>query len=343
MWIGLSRCWIGAQPTSKRSDPVAAGAEVSLGTVSDIPIGSPPVPPGRHAAPQGWYPDPVDHNRERYWDGWSWSRNTRESTHPSGHQSPLYPHGSLPADHDHQTGRDRPQGRDQQSGYQQGGYQQQPGQQQPGQQFRPDPYQQLPHQQHPYQQPYPHAGGPPAPPALTADGVPIAGWGWRFLAGILDLIVVTIVADIASIPILVKMLPVIRQYFNAIFKAAQTGSQPPPALNPTALLSSNDQILVTVISLVVGLLYFSLFWRLKAATPAQLLFGLRIVPADHGHNTELLPWQTVIVRALTWWVPIAVSNVLLIFTIVNVLFPLGNVKRQAIHDLAARTQIVKIR
>ena len=45
--------------------------------VSDIPIGSPPVPPGRHAAPGGWYPDPVDPAQERYWDGWQWSRNTR--------------------------------------------------------------------------------------------------------------------------------------------------------------------------------------------------------------------------------------------------------------------------
>jgi uncharacterized RDD family membrane protein YckC len=35
--------------------------------------------------------------------------------------------------------------------------------------------------------------------------------------------------------------------------------------------------------------------------------------------------------------------VLLIFTVINVLFPLGNVKRQAIHDLAAKTQIVRIR
>ncbi|HEV2928958.1 MAG TPA: DUF2510 domain-containing protein, partial [Propionibacteriaceae bacterium] len=45
--------------------------------MSDIPVGSPPVPPGRHAAPGGWYADPVDPARERYWDGWQWSRNTR--------------------------------------------------------------------------------------------------------------------------------------------------------------------------------------------------------------------------------------------------------------------------
>ena len=45
--------------------------------MSDIPVGSPPAPPGRHAAPGGWYPDPVNVAQERYWDGWQWSRTTR--------------------------------------------------------------------------------------------------------------------------------------------------------------------------------------------------------------------------------------------------------------------------
>jgi uncharacterized RDD family membrane protein YckC len=51
--------------------------------VSDIPIGSPPAPPGRHAAPGGWYPDPVNKAQERYWDGWQWSRNTRPRESPA--------------------------------------------------------------------------------------------------------------------------------------------------------------------------------------------------------------------------------------------------------------------
>src|SRR6478736_5390805 len=45
--------------------------------MSDIPVGSPVPPPGRHAAPGGWYPDPIDASQERYWDGWQWSRTTR--------------------------------------------------------------------------------------------------------------------------------------------------------------------------------------------------------------------------------------------------------------------------
>jgi uncharacterized RDD family membrane protein YckC len=283
--------------------------------VSDIPIGSPPVPPGRHAAPQGWYPDPVDQRRERYWDGWSWSRNTRESTQP------YFPQDQFPQFPPHQPQHGhggRPQGADRPGGVQQPPYRPYP----PGRE--------------------PQTSHQPAP-AVTADGVPIAGWGWRLLAGVLDLIVVFVVADIVSIPILIRMLEPLREYFDAVVQAAQRGTGTPPTLSPTDLLSSGDQILVTVITLVVGLGYFSLFWRFKAATLAQLLCGLKIVPVDDGHNDQLLSWQVVVVRALTWWVPIAVSNVLLIFAAINVLFPLSNVKRQAIHDLAARTQVVKIK
>lgn len=47
------------------------------GVSDEIPVGSPPVPRGRHAAPGGWYADPVDAGRERYWDGWQWTRNVR--------------------------------------------------------------------------------------------------------------------------------------------------------------------------------------------------------------------------------------------------------------------------
>lgn len=288
--------------------------------MSDIPIGSPPVPPGRHAAPQGWYPDPVDRSRERYWDGWSWSRNTREADNPAGYQQGWHQHIPQPGAYPHDP-------------YQHGTHQQS---QPPN--YPSDPYQRAPYPQRPQQ---PAAGSSGAVP-MTADGVPIAGWGWRFLSGLLDLMIVSIVADIFSIPILIKMLPVLQQYFAAVLAAYQRG-ETAPTLSPTALFSGTDQILITVISLVVGMLYFGLFWRFKAATPGQLLCGLRIVPTDHGHNTDLLPWPMAIVRAMTWWVPIAVSNVLLIFALINVLFPLGNVKRQAIHDLAAKTQIVKIR
>lgn len=65
----------------------------------DIPVGSPPVPPGRHAAPAGWYPDPADRSRERYWDGWQWHRDTRPmaSTPPARPGFPARSGGTAPS------------------------------------------------------------------------------------------------------------------------------------------------------------------------------------------------------------------------------------------------------
>lgn len=269
--------------------------------MSDIPIGSPPVPPGRHAAPQGWYPDPVDVRRERYWDGWSWSRNTRQSEQPGPQPSSGQ---GIPSSGPHHPYRHAPH----QAGLYQGAAQQVPG-----------------------------------AVARTADGVPIAGWGWRFLAAVLDLIVVSIIANIFSIPIFITMLPAINRWLDETVAAGRRGSSMPPPLDPNALMSTNDQIMITLILIAVGLVYFGLFWRFRSASLGHLVCGLRIVPVDHGHSREPLTWGSAVIRALVWWVPLSVGSVLWIFAIANMLFPLGNVRRQAIHDLAAKTQIVKIK
>lgn len=253
--------------------------------MSEIPIGSPPAPPGRHAAPQGWYPDPVGPSRERYWDGWSWTQNTRETAAP--------PSGP--------------------------GYQgQQPYAGGPG----------------------PGSGAPEAP--RTADGVQLAGWWWRFLAGILDLILVGIVSSLAAFPLYLKTVPVITDYFAEGMAAAERGETIPP-LQPTDLMSTTDQAWIALISAVVGLLYFALFWRFKSATPAQLLCGLRVRPFGQGANTDRLDWSPVLIRAALWSIPFTVGSLLLIFGLLNGLSPLWNQNKQAIHDLAAKTQLVKIK
>jgi uncharacterized RDD family membrane protein YckC len=176
----------------------------------------------------------------------------------------------------------------------------------------------------------------------TADGVPLAGWGWRFLGGILDLIITSIVASLCALPIYLKLLPAITAYVDQVVAASQRGGTP-PVLTMGDLLSRTDQTLLSAISVAVGLLYFGLFWRFKGATPAQLLCGLRAVPVDQGRHTGGLPWARSFVRAVVWSVPITVGGYLLLFAILNVLFPLWNPKRQAVHDLAARTQLVKIK
>jgi len=290
--------------------------------VTDIPVGSPPAPPGRHAAPSGWYRDPLDAAKERYWDGWQWSRNTREVDPPA--QAPSAgagPAGAQP-------------------------YGQQPYGQQP---YGQQPYGQQPYGQQPYgpgysnQGPVGQAGSTRQGGAAmaTADGVPLAGYWIRVLAAVVDSLIVWAVAAIPSLPIYRRLAQQMAGFIRSSMQAAQSGQPAPPAPTADALLSSSDQLLLTLIPLVVALAYHLLFVRWKAATPGMLATRLRIVPVDRGQNRAPLPWVTVLIRVGIWVLP-GLYGLLLLFKLIDVLYPLWQPKRQTLHDLAARTQVVRL-
>jgi uncharacterized RDD family membrane protein YckC len=258
--------------------------------VSDIPVGSPPVPPGRHAAPGGWYADPVDPTRERYWDGWQWSRNTRprEVTRFTPPPAAGGPPPGYPA----------------QAGY-------------------------------PVQPMYPSYRA-----ATTADGVRLAGWWWRALAVLIDSVITSVVVIAVAFPIWQPMYAAFTAYFEAILEAQQSGGPPPPAFDPTGLFSLRDQVLFTAVSLAIGMLYQMAFLRWKGATPGKLICRLRVVPVDRGRDPGPLSWTAVVLRSAIWVLP-GINSLLALFTVVDVLFPLWHPKRQALHDLAARTQVAR--
>jgi uncharacterized RDD family membrane protein YckC len=283
--------------------------------MSDIPVGSPPVPPGRHAAPGGWYADPVDPARERYWDGWQWSRNTRPregqpppaaSGPPTGYVQPApaaYP-GSGPA-----------------------GY---PGPAPQG--YGPPPG-------------YPVAPGygyAPRPVPSTADGVPLAGWWWRVLAMVIDIVLVSTVVTLLAAPVWLPIYEAFAAYFQAVVEAAQAGAAAPPAMDPNQLIPVRAQGILTALTVGLGLVYHAGFLRWKGATPGKMACRLRVVPVDQGRHPGPLSWNAAVIRAAIWVLP-GISSLLALFNVVDALFPLWQPKRQALHDLAAGTQVVKIR
>jgi uncharacterized RDD family membrane protein YckC len=280
--------------------------------VSDIPIGTPPSPPGRHAAPGGWYPDPIDATQERYWDGWQWSRTTR----PRATSAPV---GQPPV-------AGPPYG------------QPQLGQPQFGQ-----PYQGQPPQSYGPSQPAAFraaALGGGAQAAYTEDGVALSGWWWRVLAALLDGLFVSIIVIIPAFPIYRRMIGALSAYFEQVVQAAQSGSAPPTQPDMTTIFSPTDQLVLVAIQIGVALLYQILFLRWKSATPGKLICGLRVVPVDHGRATDPLAWNSVVVRALVWVIPGATAY-LLVVRVLDGLFPLWHPKRQALHDLAAKTQVTR--
>jgi len=282
--------------------------------MTDIPVGSPPAPPGRHAAPGGWYSDPVDATQERYWDGWQWSRNTRVNERPGSGPHPG-PAGQSPAPYSPQP--HQPQQYPQQQPYAQSPL--------PGQ---PSPY--------PYQPPGPYQPRPAAGP-ITADGVPLASWWWRVLASALDTVIVSLLTVLPSIPVYVRLVPAFQDYLNRSMDAARSGGVAP---DPNALIPGRELLILTAISLAVSLIYHSVFLALRSATPGKMICGLRVVPVDRGRDQQRLPVNAVIIRVLIWVLPGA-SSWLLILKIADIAWPLWHPKRQALHDLAAKTQVVR--
>ncbi|MFP5283573.1 MAG: RDD family protein [Actinomycetes bacterium] len=277
--------------------------------MSDIPIGSPQAPPGRHAAPTGWYPDPTDPGQERWWDGWQWSRNVRPregaqpyppaptSGPPTSQAPPTYPGGYPHA---------YPGAADGQPGY----------------------------------PPVPYGPGVPArQAAATADGVPLAGWWVRVLAVVVDGLIVGAVAFGLSFGIWQRVL---ERMIVTIQEAASAGGPPPGLLAGSEVITASEALLVAAIQFAVGLAYHVLFLRFKAATPGKLATGLRVVPVDHGRATARLSWGTVLIRALVWLAPM-LNGLTYAVRLVDALLPLWQPRRQSLHDLAAKTQVVKVR
>jgi uncharacterized RDD family membrane protein YckC len=113
-------------------------------------------------------------------------------------------------------------------------------------------------------------------------------------------------------------------------------------LNAADLISGSSQLILTSVTLAVGMLYHVGFLRWKSATPGKLLCGLRVVPVDRGRDPGPLAWSSVFIRAGVWVLP-AINSFLSLITLVDVLFPLWHPKRQALHDMAAKTQVVRLR
>ena len=256
----------------------------------DIPVGSPPVPPGRHAAPLGWYPDPSDPSRERYWDGWQWNRSTR----PAAGASPGRPAAHPP---DHTGGA---------------------------------------------------AVGPTAAGPTTADGVPLASWGVRAGAAIIDgllawFVGVVVVGFIQRATGADVRLEAAAQRYQAYVFEGLSNPEAFDAAHALSIILTKDFYVQIALTLIVGVLFFTIFHAALSATPGKLMLGLRVVPVDHGTQIHGLAWGRSFVRALVYQVLVRFSVLVWLVLLLDLLWPLWDRRRQALHDKAAGTQVVNVK
>jgi uncharacterized RDD family membrane protein YckC len=254
--------------------------------------------------PSGWYDDPQDPSNLRYWDGVIWTDHVTPKHVPSVEQSQI----GLP--HSVATPQQRPAA--------QGGY----------------PY-----------------GGAPAPmpawpqgyarqQATTPDGVPLSGWWKRVLARVIDGFITFILALPLTLWFYIKTSNVLSGWFDQVLTQAQNGTSTP---TPIPLEVYNYVIPASLLGLLVAVVYEVLFLRFRGATPGKMAVGISVRLRERPGQ---LPWDAIFKRVAVFQVGALVSPIPYLgalgsmFRLVDVLWPLWDEKKQALHDKAAHTNVV---
>ena len=254
--------------------------------------------------PSGWYDDPSQPDMLRYWDGVSWTNHTAPKKSPTASQSTI----GLPQ----QARGDRseaaaptpttpmPQG----SGWQ-------------GQSQSPQHY-------------------PQAPASAqwmynirtTADGVPLASWGKRLAAWVIDGVIIAFVGGALSW----AATPRMGQLFSQMVTAAEANDQ--ARLTEIQGELAGPALQFSFILWLLTTAYCLVFWTTTAATPGKMALRISVRRAAQPGP---LPLGAALLRRL---VPLAGQFVPFLSLLDN-LWPLWDDKRQALHDKVAGTQVVE--
>jgi uncharacterized RDD family membrane protein YckC len=205
----------------------------------------------------------------------------------------------------------------------------------------------------------PAYGGPPRPTGpTTVDGQRLSGWWWRVLAQVLDGIFLGILSNLLTLPV---QADVQRRMQVLSEEYLRTGPDQTPDFaafwDAIAEVYRDHVVGLLVIPVLVVLAYNAFFLRGRGATLGKLICGLRVRLRERPGT---LPWSTIAVRLLvqnvlpsalvvlgfmSGSIPVLVVCYLGFFGFyaLDALWATWDKNRQTIHDLAARTQVVRIR
>ncbi|MCL2544150.1 MAG: RDD family protein [Microbacteriaceae bacterium] len=190
------------------------------------------------------------------------------------------------------------------------------------------------------------------PYPTTPDGQVLSGWWWRVLAQMIDGVIMAVPSFVVTIPIQIHQQP----RLNALTQKLQGPNPDFSGYWHGYMDLLRDQMLATLPLAVLACAYYVIMWRWKGATVGQLAVGLRVRLREAPGP---VPWGAALRRALVfsgagilpyiflaiglWPVALVLLLVAGIFNLLNVLWPLWDSKRQALHDKAAGTNVVKVR
>ena len=311
----------------------------------------------------GWYDDPDNPENLRYFDGVVWTTHTTPRRSPSVGQSTIGLAQDTPS-------RQAPTQQLPQQPTQQlpGGDQQHPaprdyGQQQPPYAQQPPYSQQPPYGQQygQYGQPY---GGPPSgppgypqggysamPPAYatalgvktTPDGVPLASYGQRVGAYLIDMLIVGVLTTVAGWYWISQLVTWYTAWLSDLMDEAQRGVE--PTINQADLTNEiyGYVLALSLVSLVVTVVYQVAFLTWRGATPGKMALGIAVRLRDRPGNPSVLvalKRQLIFIGSSLLSLLPGVGAVGSIIILLNLLWPLWDDKRQALHDKIAATNVV---
>lgn len=172
-------------------------------------------------------------------------------------------------------------------------------------------------------------------PRGPGPGLVYAGFGWRFLGYVLDIILVFVLEAPVSIPWL--YVPVAQFYRDHPAAAGQTVATLPADL-------SNRFVVVGVLGAAVSALYFGGLVAWFGRTAGQLAMGTFVVRAEDGGR---LPEGRAFLRAAIFWAPGLVGVVPTVGSIAGLIALIGLIsagwdsRRQGWHDKLGRSFVVK--
>ena len=195
--------------------------------------------------------------------------------------------------------------------------------------------------------PTPYAGLAHWP--TTPDGVPLAGWWRRVGAHIIDNLLVGVVGSFLTIPLQLRLAEDSDDLMRR-FEAEAARSETTPDFG--TFFGDVIDILLPfltwslIATFVIWAVYSSLMLRFKGATVGKMTLGIAVRLRERPGQ---LPWSNILQRVfvqqgvlLTVVVPV-LYLALLWFPYLDVLWPLWDKKKQALHDKAARTNVVVVR
>ncbi|WP_405115826.1 RDD family protein [Micromonospora sp. NBC_01405] len=325
----------------------------------------------------GWYVDPADRETRRYWDGGGWigAPIPVDATPPEGPPpveppppaSPATPPGQQPAPHGQQPTppgqQATPPGQQATPPVQQPGSPGAPGPSGPGpfpgwpgpgpQQGPVGGPQQGPGHGHGPPPGYGHPQGPPPgwpypnwpgrPPVPRPHGLPLASFGARLIARLIDFGVVFLLNAVVNGWFVYRYVEEITPYFREVLRRAMAGDSSTEGLPQPGEQAGGLQVAILLIATALWFAYEVPTMAGNGQTLGKRMMGVRAVPVEAdqplGFGRALRRWSTLGLPTLLWYC----CGFGLLLQLVDALSPLfDHPLRQALHDKRAQTVVVQL-